>query len=38
VCVKTRKLEDSIWTDNAEVAGFPSVHDYTAGGAIVFNY
>jgi predicted peroxiredoxin len=38
VCVKTRKLEDSIWTDNAEVAGFPSVYEYTAGGALVFNY
>ena len=38
VCVKTRKLEDSIWTDNAEVAGFPSVYEYTDGGALVFNY
>ena len=38
VCVKTRKLEDSTWTDNAEVAGFPSVYEFTAGGALVFNY
>ena len=38
VCVKTRKLGDSTWTDNAEVAGFPAVFDYTSGGALVFNY
>lgn len=38
VCVKTRKLGDSIWSDNAEVAGFPSVYEFTDGGALVFNY
>lgn len=38
VCVKTRKLQDATWTDNAEVAGFPAVYAYTAGGALVFNY
>lgn len=38
VCVKTRKLEDATWTDNAEVCGFPAVYDYTKGGALVFNY
>ena len=38
VCVKTRKLQDATWTDNAEVAGFPSVYEFTEGGALVFNY
>ena len=38
VCVKTRKLQDAIWADNAEVAGFPSVYEFTDGGALVFNY
>ena len=38
VCVKTRGLQDSTWTDNAEVAGFPAVYEYTSGGALVFNY
>ena len=38
VCIKTRKLQDSIWTENAEVAGFPSVYEFTEGGALVFNY
>lgn len=38
VCVKTRNLQDAIWTENAEVAGFPSVYEFTEGGALVFNY
>lgn len=38
VCIKTRKLQDAVWTDNAEPAGFPSVYEYTDGGALVFNY
>ena len=38
VCVRTRKLEDSPWVDNTEVAGVPSVLEYTTGGALVFNY
>jgi len=38
VCVKTRGLQDSTWADNAEVAGFPAVFEYTTGGALVFNY
>ena len=38
VCVKTRRLQDSIWTENADVAGFPSVYEFTDGGALVFNY
>jgi predicted peroxiredoxin len=38
VCVKTRKMQDAAWADNTEVAGMPSVYEYTAGGALVFNY
>lgn len=38
VCVKTRNLVDSAWVPNAEVAGLPSVFEYTAGGALVFAY
>lgn len=38
VCVKTRNLTDAQWTDGAEVQGAPSVYDFTAGGALVFNY
>ncbi len=38
VCVKTRKLEDAEWVPNTQVAGMPSVYEYTAGGALVFNY
>ena len=38
VCVRTRKLEDATWVDNTEVAGVPSVLEYTTGGALVFNY
>jgi len=38
VCVKTRKLEGATWVDNTEVAGVPSVLEYTTGGALVFNY
>ncbi len=38
VCVKTRGLQDASWVENTEVAGMPSVYEYTAGGALVFNY
>jgi predicted peroxiredoxin len=38
VCVKVRDMQDSTWTDNVEVAGMPSVFEYTEGGALVFNY
>ena len=38
VCVRTRKLEDAEWVPNTEVAGMPSVYEYTTGGALVFNY
>jgi uncharacterized protein len=38
VCVKTRGLQDAAWVENTEVAGVPSVLEFTAGGALVFNY
>jgi hypothetical protein len=38
VCVKVRGLEDATWTKNAEVKGAPSLYEFTAGGALVFNY
>lgn len=38
VCVKTRGLEEATWTTGAEVKGAPSLYEFTAGGALVFNY
>ena len=38
VCVKTRGLEEATWTKNAEVKGAPSLYEFTAGGALTFNY
>lgn len=38
VCVKVHGLEDSQWVSAAEVKGAPSVYEFTAGGALVFNY
>ncbi|MDZ7678283.1 MAG: DsrE family protein [Acidimicrobiales bacterium] len=38
VCVKLRGLEDADLVDNAEIKGVPAVYEYTAGGALVFNY
>src|SRR5277367_3831556 len=38
VCVKTRNMQDAAWVPNTEVAGMPSVYEYTTGGALVFNY
>ena len=38
VCVKTRNMQDATWVPNTEVAGMPSVYEYTTGGALVFNY
>ena len=38
VCVKTRGLEGAEWVANSEVKGVPSVLEFTAGGALVFNY
>jgi predicted peroxiredoxin len=38
VCVKTRGMEDAVWTKGADVKGAPSVYDFTEGGALIFNY
>ena len=38
VCVKLRGLTESAWAENVEVVGAPSVYEFTAGGALVFNY
>jgi predicted peroxiredoxin len=38
VCVKTRGLQDAEWVANSEIKGMPSVYEFTAGGALVFNY
>lgn len=38
VCVKVRDMQDAEWIPEAEVAGMPSVLEYTTGGALVFNY
>ncbi|MGH9184352.1 MAG: DsrE family protein [Acidimicrobiales bacterium] len=38
VCVKVRGLEGATWVTNAEVKGAPSLYEFTAGGALVFNY
>jgi predicted peroxiredoxin len=38
VCVKVRDAQDSEWLPNTEVAGMPSVYEYTQGGALIFNY
>ena len=38
VCVKTRDMQNAEWLPNAEVAGMPSVYEYTQGGALVLNY
>lgn len=38
VCVKTRGLEEASWVKGTEVKGAPSLYEFTAGGALVFNY
>lgn len=38
VCVKTRGLEDATWNANTEVKGVPALLEFTAGGALTFNY
>lgn len=38
VCVKTRKMEDAVWTKNAEVKGAPAMYEFASGGALTFNY
>lgn len=38
ICVKLRNMGASSWVPNAEVAGAPSVYEFTTGGALIFNY
>ncbi len=38
VCVRVRGMQDAEWVANTEVAGVPTILDYTTGGALVFNY
>ncbi len=38
VCVKLRGLGQATWTKSTEIVGAPSVYEFTAGGALVFNY
>ncbi len=38
VCVKTHGLEAADWVQGAEVKGAPSLYEFTAGGALIFNY
>ncbi len=38
VCVKLRDLEDADWVTGAQVKGAPSVYEFSAGGALTFNY
>lgn len=38
VCVKTRGLTEAQWVATAEVKGAPAVYEFTAGGALIFNY
>jgi predicted peroxiredoxin len=38
VCVKTRGMQDAVWTKGAEVKGAPSVYEFTEGGALIFSY
>ena len=36
--LKVRGMQDATWTTNAEVKGAPSLYEFTAGGALTFNY
>lgn len=38
VCVKTRGLQEATWVEGAEVKGAPALYEFTAGGALTFNY
>jgi len=38
VCVKTHNMEDATWIPAAEVKGVPALFEFTAGGALVFNF
>jgi predicted peroxiredoxin len=38
VCVRVRGMQDAEWVPGTQVAGVPSILEYTTGGALVFNY
>jgi len=38
VSVRIRQMQEAQWEPNAEVAGMPSVFEYTKGGALIFSY
>jgi predicted peroxiredoxin len=38
VCVRVRRMQDAEWVPGTQVAGVPSILEYTTGGALVFNY
>jgi len=38
ICVKTHGLESAEWVQGAAVKGAPSLFEFTAGGALTFNY
>jgi predicted peroxiredoxin len=38
VCVRVRGMQDAEWVAGTQVAGVPSILEYTTGGALVFNY
>jgi predicted peroxiredoxin len=38
VCVRVRGMQDADWVAGTQVAGVPSILEYTTGGALIFNY
>jgi predicted peroxiredoxin len=38
VCIKTHDLEGTDLVEGAQVTGAPGVYEFTAGGALTFNY
>jgi predicted peroxiredoxin len=38
VCVRVRGMQDAEWEPGTQIAGVPSILEYTTGGALVFNY
>jgi predicted peroxiredoxin len=38
VCVRVRGMMEAEWEPGTQIAGVPSILEYTTGGALVFNY
>jgi predicted peroxiredoxin len=38
VCVRVRGMQEAEWEPGTQIAGVPAILEYTAGGALVFNY